>query len=72
MEFSRQEVGCHFVLQGIFPIQGLNLPLLHGQMDSLLSEPPGKSLKHQKKTIKINVSHGHLYAFRVPSRSLVI
>ena len=31
MEFSRQEywVGCHFLLQGIFPIQGSNPGLLH-------------------------------------------
>ena len=36
------EVGCHSLLQGIFPIQGLNLGLLHWQVDSLLSEPPGK------------------------------
>ena len=40
MEFSRQEsgVGCHFLLQGIFQIQGLNpwlLHLLHWQDDSL-------------------------------------
>ena len=26
--------GCHFLLQGIFPIQELNLPLLHWQADS--------------------------------------
>ena len=32
MEFSRQEYlsSCHFLLQGIFPTQGLNLGLLHG------------------------------------------
>ena len=32
------EVGCHFLLQGIFPTQGLNphlLCLLHWQVDSL-------------------------------------
>ena len=28
-------VGCHFILQGIFPIQGLNPHLLHWQTDSL-------------------------------------
>ena len=27
---------CHFLLQGIFPTQGLNLCLLHWQADSLL------------------------------------
>ena len=28
-------VGCHFILQGIFPIQGSNLHLLRQQVDSL-------------------------------------
>ena len=28
-------MGCHFLLQGIFPTQGSNLHLLHWQMDSL-------------------------------------
>ena len=28
-------VGCHFLLQEIFPTQGLNLSLLHWQADSL-------------------------------------
>ena len=40
MEFSRQKywMGCHFLLQGIIPTQGLNpglLCLLHWQADSL-------------------------------------
>ena len=38
-------VGCHFLLQGIFPIQGSNprlLCLLHWQAESLPTEPPGK------------------------------
>ena len=38
-------VGCHALLQEIFPTQGLNLHLLcllHWQADSLPSEPPGK------------------------------
>ena len=41
-------VGCCFLLQGIFPIQDLKLcllHLLHGQADSLLHAPPGKSNK---------------------------
>ena len=33
-------VGCHFVLQEIFPALGLNLGLLHCRR-SLPSEPPG-------------------------------
>ena len=40
-------VGCHFLLQGIFPSQGSNphlLCLLHWQVDSLPTEPSGKPL----------------------------
>ena len=35
-------VGCHFLLQGIFPTQGSNLHLLHWQAGSLPLAPPGK------------------------------
>ena len=44
MGFSRQEyrMGCHFLLQGIFPTQGSNWGLLHWQADSSLSESAGK------------------------------
>ena len=38
-------VGCHFLLQGIFPTQGSNVPLLclpHWQAGSLPLAPPGK------------------------------
>ena len=37
MGFSRQEsgVGCHFILQGVFPIQGSNLGVLYWHADSL-------------------------------------
>ena len=35
-------VGCHALLQGIFPTQGSNPHLLHWQADSFPSEPPGK------------------------------
>ena len=35
-------VGCHFLLQGIFPTQGSNLRLLHWEADSLPLAPPGK------------------------------
>ena len=35
-------VGCHFLLQGIFPTQGLNPGLLHCRQTTLPSEPPGK------------------------------
>ena len=37
-------VGCPFLLQGIFPTQGLNPSLLHWQTDSLPLAPPGKPL----------------------------
>ena len=37
---KKTEVDCHFLLQGIFPIQGLIPGHLHWQVDSLLSEPP--------------------------------
>ena len=36
-------VGCHFLLQGIFLTQGLDLSLLHWQADSLPLASPGKS-----------------------------
>ena len=47
MGFSskRSGMGCHFLLQGIFPIQGLELfllYLLHWQAGSLPLVPPGK------------------------------
>ena len=35
-------VGCHALLQGIFPTQGSNPRSPALQVDSLLSEPPGK------------------------------
>ena len=34
-------MGCHFLLQGTFQTQGLNLCLLHWQADSLPLAPPG-------------------------------
>ena len=36
-------VGCHFLLQGIFPAQGLNAGLPHRRRMLLPSEPLGKS-----------------------------
>ena len=36
-------VGCHFLLQGIFPTQGLNPGSLVLQANSLPSEPPEKN-----------------------------
>ena len=37
---ANTKVGCHFLLQGIFPTQGLNLSLLPWQADSLPLEQP--------------------------------
>ena len=46
------EVGCHVLLQGIFPTQGLN-PHLHWKVCSLPQVPPGKPYPvinhHEKK-----------------------
>ena len=59
MGFSRQEYwrGCHFLLQGIFPTQGLNLCflcLLHWKAGSLPLAPPGKPYTPtQNKKFKI-------------------
>ena len=50
-------MGCHFLLQGIFPIQGSNpslLCLLHWQVGSLPTVPPGKP----KVTLKGGVLQG--------------
>ena len=40
-------VGCHFLLQGIFPTQGWNPRLPAWQVDSLPTEPPGKPLTEE-------------------------
>ena len=44
MEFPGKNtgMGCHFLLQGIFPTQQLNLHLLHWQVVSFTTAPPGK------------------------------
>ena len=64
MEFSRLEywVGCHFLLQGIFPTQRLNLRLfcpLHWQVDSLPLAWPGKHPIHSIENINIFVLTGN-------------
>ena len=57
MGFSRQnnEVDCHFLLQGFFLTQGLNLcflHLLHWQAGFLSLVPPGKPDTHTiQKTV---------------------
>ena len=48
-------MGSLSLLQGIFPTQGSNPGLLHWQVGSLPSEPPGKPLNmsHQQKKIPL-------------------
>ena len=51
-------MGCHFLLQGIFPAQGSKLRLLHllhWQSDSFPLAPPGKSYAY------IYITHIHIY-----------
>ena len=51
-------VGCHFLLQGIFPTQGSNPGIEPGspalEAGASTSEPPGKL---EKKGFKVNVQH---------------
>ena len=42
-------VGCHFLLQGIFPTEGLNLHLLRWQVDSLPLSHLGRPCKPLKR-----------------------
>ena len=50
MEFSRKEYwsGCQFPSPGDLPDSGIKLRSLALQVDSLLSEPPGKPLLFKK------------------------
>ncbi|MGE2757601.1 hypothetical protein, partial [Escherichia coli] len=41
-------VGCHFLLQGIFPTQGSNPHLLHWQVDSLPLSHQGNLLQSKE------------------------
>ena len=50
-------VGCHALLQGIFPTQGSNQGLLHWQADSSPSEPPGKPWLDLGLTLNLWWSH---------------
>ena len=45
-------MGCHFLLQGIFPTQGLNLHLLVWQVDSLPLSHQGSPLRKWKQSIE--------------------
>ena len=52
-------VGCHFLLQGIFLIQGLNLHLLHWQVDHW--QVDSLPLSHQGSPVRAG---GHLFCFQ--------
>ena len=61
-------VGCHFLLQGIFPTQGLNPHLLHWKADSLPLVPPG--FNNQQFLVTCSDEHLNLYikvSFLLPS-----
>ena len=56
-------LGCHFLLQGIFPTQGLNPHLLHRQVESFpLSHPgsPEGRCREDKKMIVVGGGDGEL------------
>ena len=65
-------VGCHFLLQGIFTIQGLNLHLLrllHWQADSLPVVPSGRSKYRQTKGQNRHPgkgTHTHTHSWATP------
>ena len=59
-------VGCHFLLQGIFPTQGSNLCLLHWQAGSLPIAPPGKP----KVTRRSSKCKGHTMMMTGKKRGL--
>ena len=66
-------VGCCALLQGIFPIQGLNLRLLcllHWQAGSLPLAPPGKPFIHS--LITSNISLMSVIACKIRKKSLSI
>ena len=52
-------VGCHFLLQGIFPTQGSNMGFLHCRQTLFLFEPPRKPIDHtysrQKRKIECKI-----------------
>ena len=67
MRFPRQEYwcgqkywsDCHFLLQGIFLIQGSNLCLLHRQVDSLPLSHQGSPLLHYLPETNMIMSTKH-------------
>ena len=57
--FPRQEywMGSHFLLQGIFPTQGLNPSFLHWQVGSLPLNHQGNSIFFFNPTVTLRVRH---------------
>ena len=49
-------VGCHFLLQGIFPPQGSNLRLLLGRQIFFTTKPPGKPKQSLQISITIEIN----------------
>ena len=62
------EYGCHFLLQIIFLIQGLNPHLLHWQVDSLLLNQQGTLYTH---THTCTHTHKYIYMYRASKMALV-
>ena len=61
----------HFILRGVFPTQGSNLCLLHGQVGSLPLEPP-EGVVYESKHVsykRLSASHEQLMS---PWRDLVL
>ena len=50
-------VGCHFLLQGTFPTQGLNPCLLQMAGRFFTAEPPGKPTMEYYSTLKRSEAH---------------
>ena len=63
-------VGCHVLLQGIFPTQGSNPHFLHWQVDSLPPEPPGEALFEHIISSVLNVRKQTLIVTSEPRRGL--
>ena len=58
-------VGCHSLLQGIFPTQGLNLHLLHWQVDSLPLSHQGNLFNSFRAPLKIFKQENDVHRFPV-------
>ena len=61
-EFPGKNTGvdCSFLLQGIFPTQGLNLSLLQWQADSLTLGPPLGKTNLLEKTLMLGKIEGQM------------